>query len=140
VGAYYARRCSSSPSMNPSPLVQFDTTEGYALARSILRPQMPYDPHSYQLAGICKVLDRKNLLAVIPTGGGKTGFIAMYLKMLVSIRTDGRIASEVRERIPEHPAVVVVVPTNGLGQEMVRHCRISSKSRVLSYLTGVRAA
>jgi hypothetical protein len=92
---------SSSPSINPGSLAEFDAPERGALARSILRPQMPRDPHSHQLAGVCKKLDRKDLITIIPAGGGKTGFIAtLYLKTLILIRTDGRFAPEVRERIP----------------------------------------
>jgi hypothetical protein len=43
----------------------FNSSEGYALCRDIL---LPYDPHDYQLEGICKALDGVDVLAVLPTG------------------------------------------------------------------------
>lgn len=52
---------------------RWSSPEGYRLARTILQPSLPFDPHDYQLEGVCKILDGYDLLAVIPTGAGKTG-------------------------------------------------------------------
>jgi superfamily II DNA or RNA helicase len=103
-----------------SSITELDTAEGHALARAILRPQLPYDPHDYQILGICKAVDGNNVLGIIPTGGGKTGFIGLYMKLLLAMRSDDRIHLERRASLPEKPVMVVVVPTKGLGQQMVR--------------------
>jgi superfamily II DNA helicase RecQ len=112
-------------------LAELDTAEGRALARTILRPQLPYDPHDYQLLGICKAVDGKNVIALIPTGGGKTGFIGLYMKLLLSMRDDERISKARRDLIPLRPVVVVVVPTKGLGQEMVRRTALAARHSLI---------
>ena len=62
---------------------QFSTPDGLRLARKILRPLLPYDPHDDQLEeGICKMIDGINLMALTCTGSGKTGYFTMYMASL----------------------------------------------------------
>ncbi|KZT02524.1 uncharacterized protein LAESUDRAFT_792023, partial [Laetiporus sulphureus 93-53] len=45
----------------------------------ILACSLPYDPHDYQLEGVAKALKGTDVVAITPTGSGKTGFFIMYL-------------------------------------------------------------
>ncbi|KAJ7793594.1 hypothetical protein B0H14DRAFT_2622699 [Mycena olivaceomarginata] len=48
---------------------KWKTNEGHALAQRILHASpLLYDPHNYQIEGICCSLDSTDLLAIIPTG------------------------------------------------------------------------
>ena len=58
---------------------EWSSPEGRNIARTILSKSLPYDPHDYQLEGVCKLLDGIDLLAVIATGRGKTGYFTMYM-------------------------------------------------------------
>jgi hypothetical protein len=107
-------------------LTELNTAKGRALACTALQPQLPYDTHNYQLLGICKAVDGKNVIALIPTGGGKTGFIGLYMRLLLSMQGNERFDRSRRDLIPLRPVVVVVVPTKGLGQEMVRRTALAA--------------
>ena len=54
--------------------------EGLRLARELIRPQLPHD--IYVLEGVCKAVDGMHVLAVAPTGGGKTGYFYGYILLL----------------------------------------------------------
>ncbi|KAI1784198.1 P-loop containing nucleoside triphosphate hydrolase protein [Ganoderma leucocontextum] len=76
------------PTPNPPAtpdIYSFSTPEGHALCRPLIYAKLKYDPHDYQLEGVCKALDGIDLLAVTPTGSGKTGFLTMYLLMMHAI-------------------------------------------------------
>ncbi|KAJ6456290.1 hypothetical protein C8R47DRAFT_1227926 [Mycena vitilis] len=63
---------------------------GFALVRQILLAALPtFEPHDYQLDGVCKILDKIDLVAVTPTGSGKTGFI--FLSLLVMMAIEKRV-------------------------------------------------
>ncbi|KAJ7689817.1 hypothetical protein B0H17DRAFT_1134754 [Mycena rosella] len=53
--------------------ITFHSVEGFKLVREILLDVLPtFDPHSYQINGVCKVLDKVDLVvAVTPTGSGR---------------------------------------------------------------------
>jgi superfamily II DNA or RNA helicase len=102
------------------PIEVFSTTEGRALVKSIVLPLVDFEPHDPQIEGVCKVLDGCDLLVILPTGYGKTGFLFLYMLALNAIRTDERVHTKVRTRIPEKAAMVVIVPTNAVGVQMVR--------------------
>jgi len=77
----------------PSPFL-FSSPEGFALCRHILNKHLPYDPHDFQIGGICKVINHINLLAILATGSGKTGFLStLVIKCCSMIWT----ANEVRQ-------------------------------------------
>ena len=57
----------------------FSSDEGFKLCQQILEAQLPYSPHDFQIEGICKALDSVDLLAILATGSGKTGFLSHQL-------------------------------------------------------------
>ena len=67
-----------------SPFV-FSSAEGHTLCTSILDGILPYQPHIYQLRGICRALDSSDVFAVTPTGSGKSAVLTMYLFILRAI-------------------------------------------------------
>lgn len=53
---------------------------GYAFFRQILKEiPLTYEPHDCQINGVCQSLDGVNLLAITPTGSGKTNYYVMYI-------------------------------------------------------------
>ena len=58
------------------PKIIFSSDEGFKLCQQILEAQLPYSPHDFQIEGICKALDSVDLLAILATGSGKTGFLS----------------------------------------------------------------
>jgi ATP-dependent helicase YprA (DUF1998 family) len=56
------------------------------LARKILLDVLPnFEPHHYQMDGICKVLAYVNLVASTPTGSGKTGYLFLSILVMIAI-------------------------------------------------------
>jgi hypothetical protein len=103
-----------------APLEKLSCPEGYELAREILCPLVEFDPHDYQLEGICKALDGHHLLAIIPTGGGKSIFYFGYILLMKHLKHDTRVHISLRDKWPEKPGLLYVSPTNGLELEQVR--------------------
>jgi ATP-dependent helicase YprA (DUF1998 family) len=96
----------------------FSTPEGFALVRKILLAALPtFEPHTYQMEGICKVLDKVDLVAVTPTGSGKTGFLFLSIIVMIAIAGNPSLCPTVA--FPKDPAIVVVCPTNSIEQQMV---------------------
>ncbi|KAJ7780014.1 P-loop containing nucleoside triphosphate hydrolase protein [Mycena metata] len=103
------------------PLVAYSFTfhshVGFALVRKILLAALPtFEPHTYQLDGVCKVLDKIDLVAVTRTGSGKTGFLFLTILVMIAIARDPSLCPGVK--FPKDPAIVVVCPTNSIEQQM----------------------
>ncbi|KAJ7118582.1 P-loop containing nucleoside triphosphate hydrolase protein [Mycena crocata] len=95
----------------------FHSPAGFQLVRDILLIALPtFDPHSYQMDGICKDLDRVDLVAVTPTGSGKTGFLFLTIIVMCAIAAKPSLCPAVT--FPKNPAIVVVCPTNSIEQQM----------------------
>ncbi|TFK95045.1 P-loop containing nucleoside triphosphate hydrolase protein, partial [Polyporus arcularius HHB13444] len=112
----------SHPSTPPAPasIFRFSSATGRELCHKIITNQLGYDPHGYQLDGICQALDGMDLLAVTPTGSGKTGFLVMYLLVMHAVVREPSLCGEARP--PPHfrkdAAMVVVCPTKSLEVDM----------------------
>ncbi|EGO18685.1 hypothetical protein SERLADRAFT_375114 [Serpula lacrymans var. lacrymans S7.9] len=66
---------------------------------------------------MCQCLDGKDLLAIVPTGGGKTAYFYMYMLILIAISEKPSLCSPPKY-VLANPAMVIVFPTNGLEEEM----------------------
>lgn len=66
----------------------FSSEEGLAFCREITAESLPWSPHTYQLEGACKALDGLDVLAITPTGSGKTGFLLIYMLVAQAIAKD----------------------------------------------------
>lgn len=101
-----------------SAVFSWNSTEGHDLSRRILRASaLPYDPHDYQIEGICCSLDGLDLLAITPTGSGKTGFYTMYMLVILAVLKDPTLCPTAK--FPVDPCLIVVCPTIPLQLEMV---------------------
>jgi hypothetical protein len=98
---------------------KWKTDEGHALARRILHASpLLYDPHDYQIEGICCSLDGTDLLALTPTGSGKTGFYTMYMLVVLAVLADPTLCPTAK--FPIDPCLLVICPTIPLQLDMVR--------------------
>jgi len=115
-------RLSTMNASNSHPDFEFSTSEGHQLTRSVLRPLLLYDPHDDQLEGVCKMADGIDLMALTRTGLGKTGYFTMHMLFLIALSKDPSIVApfKLKRKVPTNPAMVVVFPTNGVEEEMVR--------------------
>ncbi|KAJ7703679.1 hypothetical protein B0H17DRAFT_1194167 [Mycena rosella] len=95
----------------------FYSTEGFALAPKILLVALPdFEPHHYQMDGVCKVLAGIDLIACTPTGSGKTGYLFLAILVMIAIARDPSLCPGVK--FPKNPAIIVVCPTNSIEQQM----------------------
>nr|VWP01258.1 Succinate-semialdehyde dehydrogenase (EC [Ganoderma boninense] len=98
---------------------QFSSPAGLLLVRTTLAKHIQFEPHDWQLEGVCKMLDGKDLVAIIPTGGGKTGYFFMYMLMLLELSQNPSLCTP-PVSIPHDPCMIVVYPTNGLEEEQAQ--------------------
>jgi hypothetical protein len=56
--------------------------------RKILAKYLSYNPHDYQLDGICPAMDSYNFLPTTPIGSEKTGYFAMFMLVVREIAAD----------------------------------------------------
>jgi replicative superfamily II helicase len=68
--------------------------------------------------GICKVLDRIDLVASTPTGSGKTGYLFLSIIVMIAIAKNPLLCPAVT--FPADLAIVVVCPTNSIEEQIVR--------------------
>jgi len=70
---------------------------GRELCRCIVNEsRVGYNPHDYQVEGVCASLDGKDLLAITPTGSGKTGFYTMYILVILAVIADPTLCPTAR--------------------------------------------
>jgi hypothetical protein len=82
--------------------------------------------------GVCKVLDKIDLVAVTPTGSGKTGFFFLTILVMIVITANPSLCPSAS--FPKDPAIVVVCPTNSIEQQMVSPSMLSEPGNLLKLL------
>ncbi|TFK48604.1 hypothetical protein OE88DRAFT_481620 [Heliocybe sulcata] len=95
----------------------FSSVEGHKFCRSVLQELLPFDPHDYQLEGICKALDGSDVFAIAACGDGKTGYYYMFILMVLYI-TNNPVIEHPGVCFPRDPVIVIVCPTNGIEEQM----------------------
>jgi replicative superfamily II helicase len=66
------------------------------------------------------MLDGQDLLAILPTGAGKSGLFYMYMLVLISINNSPQLIPQtLTYNVPKDPAMVIIYPTNTLQEEQV---------------------
>uniref|UniRef100_A0A0W0EYT3 DNA 3'-5' helicase n=1 Tax=Moniliophthora roreri TaxID=221103 RepID=A0A0W0EYT3_MONRR len=134
---------SSSPSgASNTSNKQFTSSspDGLSLCSRIIQKYAPYVPHDYILDGVAAVLDGKDLIAITPTGSGKTGYMAFFLlivKELVEHPTKyPEIPDVVRKQFPEHPLMLVICPTDYMEYQLEENfSKLSLKSLIINMTT-----
>ncbi|KAF8971671.1 hypothetical protein BDZ97DRAFT_1913587 [Flammula alnicola] len=104
--------------MSPPPGPGLSTPEGLRLARQLLRPQLPHDIHDHIPEGVCKAIDGTHVLAVLPTGGGRSGYFYCYILLLRALRQLSPPCNLLKRKYPVNPVMIGVFPTKGLEEEM----------------------
>lgn len=107
---------SEPPNKAPTHFV-FSTPEGFTLCRHILKSYLPYSPHDFQIEGLCKVLDCIDLLAILATGTRKTGFLSMYMLVVLAIKKDPSLCP--MANFPDNLCLLTICPTKYLEHQMV---------------------
>ncbi|KAJ3964465.1 P-loop containing nucleoside triphosphate hydrolase protein [Lentinula raphanica] len=99
----------------------FQSERGHALISQIVQLYAPFQPHDYVLEGVGALLDGKDLIAITPTGSGKTGYIA-YTALVVCELTrhpeNYPEVGDVAKRFPNDPLILAICPTNYLEYQM----------------------
>lgn len=93
---------------------------GADLVRQILRDLWPGTPRDHQLEAVTKALDGIDVLAILPTGAGKTAILIMFMLVLTRMKANPGEYAQRSARFPDDPIMVVVYPTNCLEEEQVR--------------------
>lgn len=104
----------------------FSSPAGIAFCRSIASRRLSWDPHDYQLEGACKALDGTDVLAIMPTGSGKTGIPLVYMLVAQVIADKPTLCPPgLRSQFRPNPCMVVICPTKALERDMVSPCLLS---------------
>jgi len=98
----------------------FSSEAGEDLIREVLRDLWPHTPRDYQIEAVAKLLDSIDVLAILPTGAGKTAIVTMFVIILNHIKLNPGSFPLHCKQFPEDPIIVVVYPTNCLEEEQVR--------------------
>ena len=119
----------SSTFLMPETFI-WSSPAGFQLVRRIIKSTaIPYEPHDYQLEGVCKSLDGIDLFAITPTGSGKTGYYILYILVVLAVIKDPTLCPSAK--FPENPCLLIICPTIPLQMEMVRDlrsCRAPSRT------------
>ena len=97
----------------------FSSEEGKDLVRQILRNPWPHTPRDYQIEAVAKLLDGIDVLAILPTGAGKTAILTMFMLILIHIKLNPEGFTSHCSQFPDDPIAIVVYPTNCLEEEQV---------------------
>ncbi|KAH9911495.1 P-loop containing nucleoside triphosphate hydrolase protein [Fomitopsis serialis] len=121
---------------------KFSSPEGTAFCRNIASKHcLPWDPHDYQLEGVCKALDGIDVFAITPTGSGKTGFLLIYMLVAQAIAKDRELCPKgLRSRFKADPCMVVVCPTKSLEHDMEPKFKAAGLTTVVINADTTRAA
>jgi len=102
----------------------FSSEVGKNLIRRSLQGLWPHTPHDHQLEAVTKALDGTDVLAILPTGAGKTAILIIFMLVVIYMKEHPDVHAEHSARFPDDPIMVVVYPTNCLEEEQVRLCML----------------
>jgi len=104
----------------------FSSEEGKDLIHQILRDPWPHTPKDYQIEAVAKGLDGIDVLAILPTGAGKTAILIMFMLILIHVKLNPEGFASHCSQFPDDPIAIVVYPTNCLEEEQV--CMYTSRA------------
>ncbi|KAI0052629.1 hypothetical protein FA95DRAFT_1601673 [Auriscalpium vulgare] len=108
---------SAAPSAGARSTLNLLSEDNFRLARTLLRPLVPFDIHDYQLEGACALVQGTDLLACLPTGSGKTALFYLPLLLSTALKKCTQLPESQRARFPANQALLAVLPTNSLESE-----------------------
>ncbi|KAL0564862.1 hypothetical protein V5O48_017175 [Marasmius crinis-equi] len=95
-----------------------DSADGRKWIRDLIRPTLPHDLHDYILETLSKAATGRDVVMIVPTGGGKTSLFYGFMKLLEELAELGDSCPFETARFPRNPLLVAVFPTKGLEEEM----------------------
>ena len=76
---------------------KWSSPTGQVICRKILKDTtLKYELHDWQVEGVCQSLDGVDLLAITPTGSGKTSYYMMYILVILAILKDHSLCPTVK--------------------------------------------
>jgi len=97
---------------------KWSSPAGQIICRNILKDTaLEYEPHDWQIEGVCQSLDGVDLLAITPTGSGKTSYYVIYILVILAVLKDPSLCPTAK--FPENACLIVICPTIPLQLEMV---------------------
>ncbi|KAJ3753061.1 P-loop containing nucleoside triphosphate hydrolase protein, partial [Lentinula raphanica] len=99
----------------------FQSERGHALISQIVQLYAPFQPHDYVLEGIGALLDGTDLVAITPTGSGKTTYIAytaLVVRELTRYPANYPEVGDVTKKFPKNPLILAICPTNYLEYQL----------------------
>jgi ATP-dependent helicase YprA (DUF1998 family) len=117
-------------------MLSFSSEEGKALISRLLLNLWPFTPRDHQLEAVTKALDGTDVLAILPTGAGKTAILVIFMLILKHMKENPGEFGGHSARFPNDPIMVVVYPTNCLEEEQVRvHMVEDTESLMLNIIS-----
>ena len=102
-------------------MFSFSSGTGKDLVCHLLQDLWPHrTPRDHQLEATTKALDGTDVLAILPTGTGKTAILIMFMLVLTHMKANPNEYTQHSARFPDDPIMVIVYPTNCLEEEQVR--------------------
>ena len=100
-------------------MFSFSLEMGQELIHEVLQDLWPHMLRDHQIEAVAKVLDGIDVLAILPTGAGKTAVLTMFVLVVDYLKCNpGQFPSNCRG-FPADPIVVAVYPTNSLEEDQV---------------------
>ena len=100
---------------------KWSSPSGHILCRDILNgTPAEYEPHDWQIEGVCKSLDGVDLLAITPTGSSKTSYYLLYNLVILAVLKDASLCPTAK--FPKDACLIVICPTIPLQLEMKCCC------------------
>ena len=91
-------------------MFSFSSGAGLELIEEVLRDLWSHTPRDYQIEAVAKLLDGVDVLAILPTGAGKTAILTMFMLILDYMRLNPGCFPSHHRRFPEEPIAVIVYP------------------------------
>ncbi|KAJ3748286.1 P-loop containing nucleoside triphosphate hydrolase protein [Lentinula raphanica] len=107
---------------NSTTPFSFRSQAGHTLIAQIVQLYAPFRPHDHVLDGIGEMLDGKDLVAITPTGSGKTGYIsftALVVRELTRYPEKYPEVQNAAKRFPKNPLMLAICPTNYLEYQLM---------------------
>ena len=103
-------------------MFSFSSKLGKDLVCQFLWDPWPHTPRNHQLEVVTKALNGTDVLAILPTGVGKTAILIMFMLVLTHMKLNPDKYAQHSTRFLDNLIMVVVYPTNCLEEEQVCRC------------------
>ena len=89
--------------------------------------------HNWKVS-ICKAVDSIDIMVLTPTGSRKTGYLTMYMLLMISLASNPKLVAPSMKKVHQNPVMVLVFLTNGVEEEMVCCLQLLTKTYAKSWI------